>query len=67
MRNKGKFQRGISRPNKNVMLSTCLKSFLEHRDQLARKYKARVFDFIAKVSLLKIKKNSIKLFDYRCQ
>ena len=67
MRNKGKFQRGISRPNKNVMLCTCLKTFLEHRDQLARKYKARVFDFIAKVSLLETVKDSFKLFDYRCR
>ena len=51
MRNEGKCRKAASRSNPNV--SSLLNPntvHAEHRDELASKYKARVFDFIAKVS-----------------
>ena len=51
MRNEGKCQKAASRPKPSVSpLLNLNVVYAEHRDELASKYKARVFDFIAKVS-----------------
>ena len=53
MRNEGKFQKAASRPKPSVSpLLNLTIVYAEHRDELASKYKARVFDFIAKVSTI---------------
>ena len=51
MRNEGKCQKAASRPKPSVSSLLNLSIvYTEHGDELASKYKARVFDFIAKVS-----------------
>ena len=52
MRSEGRCRKAArrSKPNVSSLLNPNIVR-AEHRDELASKYKARVFDFIAKVSL----------------